>query len=157
MAEVDISGIEEAKLQFKDKKIKSTKVKATIELSESGLVSITKAYVILEIAKESQGIIDGVMDFFSSSDKEKVCLFFVIVLQKDENEEDKPDQEIQSEPEKPKKEKADTKDAKESKKSVMEQVNLKIAVRWQNQIPLTTKEKDDIKEMYVYICILMKG
>ena len=29
----------------------------------------------------------------------------------------------------------------------MEQVNLKTAVRWQNQIPLTSQEKKDIKEM----------
>ena len=71
MAEVGISGIEEAKLQFKDKPIKSIKVKATIELSESGLISVPKAYIIIEVGKESQGIIDGVMDFFSS-DKDKV-------------------------------------------------------------------------------------
>jgi len=69
LAEVDISGIEEAKLKFKDEKIKSLKVKATLELSESGLVSVPKAYVVFEIAKEPKGIIDGVMDFFKSSDK----------------------------------------------------------------------------------------
>lgn len=75
LAEVDILGIEDAKLQYKDKKIASIKVKATIELSESGLVSVPKAYVILEVAKPNQGIIDGVMDFFSSSEKEKVFLY----------------------------------------------------------------------------------
>ena len=69
MALVDVSGIEEAKLKFQDKKINSLKVKAMIELSESGLISIPKAYVIFEIGKESQGILDGVMDFFSENKK----------------------------------------------------------------------------------------
>jgi hypothetical protein len=74
LAEVDISGIEEAKLKFKEKIIKNIKVKATVELSDSGLISVPKAYVIIEIQKENQGIIGGVMDFFSSSDKDKVLL-----------------------------------------------------------------------------------
>lgn len=71
---MDITGIEEAKLQFKEKKIKNIKVKASVELSDSGLVSVPKAYVIFEIVKENQGIIEGVMDFFSS-DKDKVVYY----------------------------------------------------------------------------------
>ena len=58
MALVEESGLEEAKLQFKDKIISSLKVKAMIELSESGLISVPKAYVIFEIGKEAQGILE---------------------------------------------------------------------------------------------------
>ena len=57
------------------------------------------------------------------------------------------DQEIDTEPESSKPQKKDSNPEKSAKKSIMEQVNLKVSIKWQNQIPLTRKEKEEIKDV----------
>ena len=59
IAQVSIQGLEKHKEKFKEKKFK-IKVKALIELSESGLLNVSNAYALFELDPEPQGALKGI-------------------------------------------------------------------------------------------------
>lgn len=146
IAHVTLSGLTEAINKFKDVSVATPKVKVTIELSDSGILSVQEAVATIETDSSKKATLaDKVKSFFGGSDKNE-----------DVKEEPKENEEQEADPEKTKKNgenkteqeaKNTTDDAAAKNETVIttqiEKVTLKVVTELKGIIPLTRDEKKE--------------
>jgi hypoxia up-regulated 1 len=146
IAKVYVVKVDQVLEKYKEKKIKSMKMKGVIEMNESGMLQVNNVYALLEIDPEPKGKIsetlDNVLNFFGKKKEDKEA------GEKDENTEEidgKEDSSKRNTTEQTKDGKNSTE--KISKKSVIEKENLAYTIEWETQIPLTDSQKKDIRSV----------
>ncbi|KAF9300744.1 hypothetical protein BGZ74_007542 [Mortierella antarctica] len=133
IAHVTLSGLTEAINKFKDVSVATPKVKVTIELSDSGILSVQEAVATIETDSSKKATLaDKVKSFFGGSDKNED-----VKEEPKENEEQEAEQEAKN----------TTDDAAAKNETVIttqiEKVTLKVVTELKGIIPLTRDEKKE--------------
>jgi hypoxia up-regulated 1 len=146
--QVLVTGLPSLSETYKDKKIKSIKVKALIELSLSGTVHIQNVYALVEVDSESKNKIadtlGNVINFFGGKKENE---------EEDGEKQDKTDETKEEEPLDANKNitestnKSQNETTPSTKKPLMDKIPLNFTISWKSQVPLSEKEKKEIKQM----------
>ncbi|KAF9412538.1 hypothetical protein BGZ94_001010 [Podila epigama] len=156
IAHVSLSGLSDAITRFKDVSVATPKVKVTIELSDSGILSVQEAIATIETDSSKKATLaDKVKSFFGGSEKNEE------VKEAEATEPSEEQQQAEAEAEAEAKAKDQTKkpngegksgqDDKNSSKAEnatvpttqIEKVALKVAVEYKGITPLTVSEKKE--------------
>jgi hypoxia up-regulated 1 len=147
IAKINVVKVDQVLEKYKEKKIKSMKMKGVIEMNESGMLQVNNVYALLEVDPEPKGKIsetlDNVLNFFGKKKEDKEA------GEKDENTEEIDGKEETAKNNTTAEQAKDGKNSTEkaSKKSVIEKENLAYTIEWETHLPLTDSQKKDIKSI----------
>jgi hypoxia up-regulated 1 len=71
IVDIEVGGLKEAVLKYKDSSIGDPKVKVQINLNESGILEVTNAIASFDIDKGKKSLADSVLNYFNGSKEDK--------------------------------------------------------------------------------------